>query len=138
MICFNPCARMNAVLNVIIVKPLFGTSTTSPIDARQRRERASLLLRALHDVGDGGLHVRMIAVADVAERGGEIVRPDENAVDAFDRNDLLELLHRAQGFRPSASRRCVPLALARYCCGLTMRMMRRARDRADAALAGGA
>ena len=34
----------------------------------------------------------MLRIADVPERGGEIGRPDEHAVDAVDRGDRLELL----------------------------------------------
>ena len=56
-----------------------------------------IFLMPLRRVLERRLHLRMAPVADVAERGGQIVRPDEHAVDALDRGDRLDLLERLAG-----------------------------------------
>ena len=55
------------------------------------------LLEAPYRVLERRLHLGMAPVADMAERGREIVRADEHAVDAIDRGDRLDLIERAFG-----------------------------------------
>ena len=119
MISRSPCARMKVVLNVTMVKPRRRDIVHVGQRPRQRGERASSLLRAPHDVADRRLHVRMVAVADMAERRGEIVRSDENPVDAVERDDLVELIHRAGAFDHQHDRRA-RVGAGQVLCGLTM------------------
>src|SRR5690606_36197532 len=48
-------------------------------------------LDAADGVLDRGQHLRVLGVAEVAERGGEVARADEDAVDAFHAGDRLDV-----------------------------------------------
>src|SRR4029077_17205158 len=52
------------------------------------------LLDPRDGVGDGGLHLWMRGVREMAEVSGQILRPDEKAIDSVDRGHLLDLCQR--------------------------------------------
>ena len=47
---------------------------------------------------DRRLHVGVLRIAEMAERGRQIGRPDEHAVDAVDLGDRFDLVERGAGF----------------------------------------